>query len=152
MEYSHNDADLIKQPIGYWSWAAGEAVVTRTRTALREEFGITQPQWWVLNQVSSSAEGKTRKEVTAVLQGYLDVGEGLGPEIETTVQHGWVIEDPQGRLRATTEGRQLHDKVAGLQDRLWAERHEGISDEEYLITLKVLQRMIHNVGGAAWHH
>lgn len=30
--------------------------------------------------------------------------------------------------------------------------HDGISDEEYLVTLKVLQRMIHNVGGEAWHH
>lgn len=33
-----------------------------------------------------------------------------------------------------------------------AEIHEGISDEEYLLTLKVLQRMIHNTGGKAWHH
>ncbi|MYV74906.1 MarR family transcriptional regulator, partial [Streptomyces sp. SID1046] len=22
MEYSHDDAELVRQPIGYWSWAA----------------------------------------------------------------------------------------------------------------------------------
>lgn len=152
MNHSHNDAELIKQPIGYWSSAAGEAVVTRIRTALQEELGITQPQWWVLNQVASSERGKTREEVTAVLQGYLDGGAALGPEIDTTVQHGWITEDPQDRLRATAEGKQLYDEAASLQDRLWAERHEGISDEDYLTTLKVLRRMIHNVGGTAWHH
>lgn len=42
MEYSHSDADLIKQPIGYWSWAAYKAVVSRTRAALAE-IGVTQP-------------------------------------------------------------------------------------------------------------
>lgn len=34
MEYSHSDEELIRQPIGYWSWAAAKAVVSRTRGAL----------------------------------------------------------------------------------------------------------------------
>ncbi|TCP57275.1 hypothetical protein EV191_1011228 [Tamaricihabitans halophyticus] len=152
MEYSHSDTELINQPIGYWSWAASDAVVTRIRAALQEEFGLTQPQWWVLHQVVPSAQGKTRKEVAAVLRGYLDIGAEIEPEIDTTVRRGWLIEDSQGRLRGTVDGSQLYDEAARLQDRLWAERHAGISDEEYLTTLKVLQRMIHNVGGTAWHH
>ncbi|MET8177146.1 MarR family transcriptional regulator, partial [Streptomyces clavifer] len=28
----------------------------------------------------------------------------------------------------------------------------GIPDEDFVAALKVLQRMIHNVGGRAWHH
>ncbi|SCE08849.1 hypothetical protein GA0115244_116864 [Streptomyces sp. DvalAA-19] len=31
------------------------------------------------------------------------------------------------------------------------EIHAGIPDEESVAALKVLQRMIHNVGGTAWH-
>ncbi|AYC36193.1 MarR family transcriptional regulator [Streptomyces griseorubiginosus] len=111
MEYSHSDTDLSKQPIGYWSWAAHKAVITRTRTALAE-IGTTQPQWWVLAQVARADTPKTRTEVARILQGY----------------------------------------AATLQDELWAERHADVSDEEYLITLKVLQRFIHNTGGRAWHH
>ncbi|MGW7135390.1 MarR family winged helix-turn-helix transcriptional regulator [Streptomyces xanthophaeus] len=152
MEYSHDDAELIRQPIGYWSWAAYDAVVGRTRAALAE-LGTTQPQWWVLAQVATATEVKTRDEVTAVLRNYLAVGEAvLDEETDTLVVRGWITQDASGRLGITPEGREFFDRAATLQEDLWAERHAGISDEEYLITLKVLQRFVHNVGGRAWHH
>ncbi|MED7947976.1 MULTISPECIES: MarR family winged helix-turn-helix transcriptional regulator [unclassified Streptomyces] len=152
MEYSHSDAELIKQPIGYWSWAAYKAVVTRTRGAL-EEIGTTQPQWWVLAQVARAGAPLTREDVSRVLREYLDTGpEALAAEIDTTVTQGWIVEEAGGRLTLTSDGRAFFDKAAGLQDDLWAERHADITDEEYLTTLKVLQRFIHNTGGRAWHH
>lgn len=76
MEYSHSDTELVKQPIGYWSGAASKAVVTNIRAGLGQ-FDVTQPQWWVLNQVATSENGRTREEVMVVLQGYLDVGAAL---------------------------------------------------------------------------
>ncbi|WP_405832818.1 MULTISPECIES: MarR family winged helix-turn-helix transcriptional regulator [unclassified Streptomyces] len=152
MEYSHDDAELIQQPIGYWTWAAYDAVVTRTRGALAG-IGTTQPQWWVLAQVAPAPQAKTRREVTETLQGYLAVGGTMvSEEIDTTIARGWITQDAEGRLGITSEGRAFFEKAAALQKELWAERHAGISDEEYLTTLKVLQRFIHNTGGQAWHH
>ncbi|MER7520802.1 MarR family winged helix-turn-helix transcriptional regulator [Streptomyces sp. NPDC126499] len=152
MQYSHDDAELIRQPIGYWSWAAYDAVVSRTRAALAG-IGTTQPQWWVLAQVARAESPRTREEVTRVLSGYLRTGATtMEEEIDTTVARGWITEDGAGRLSLTPEGRAFFEKAAALQDELWAERHAGISDEEYLTTLKVLQRFIHNTGGRAWHH
>ncbi|GAA1987341.1 MarR family winged helix-turn-helix transcriptional regulator [Kitasatospora viridis] len=152
MEYSHSDAELIKQPIGYWSWAAYKAIVSRTRGALAE-LALTQPQWWVLAQLARAAEPKTRDDVSRVLRDYLDTGEdALDAEIDAAVECGWVSEAAGGRLDLTPVGRALFDKAAALQGDLWAERHAGVSDEEYLTTLKVLQRFIHNTGGQAWHH
>ncbi|MFJ6381637.1 MarR family winged helix-turn-helix transcriptional regulator [Kitasatospora sp. NPDC092039] len=152
MEYSHSDAELVKQPIGYWSWAAYKAVVSRTHGALAE-LGTTQPQWWVLAQLARAEQPRTRDDVSAVLRDYLDTGpEALGAEIDATVERGWVTESAAGRLGLTPEGRAFFDEAAALQDELWAERHAGISDEEYLAALKVLQRFIHNTGGQAWHH
>ncbi|MGJ7416004.1 MarR family winged helix-turn-helix transcriptional regulator [Streptomyces cinereoruber] len=152
MEYSHSDAHLIKQPIGYWSWAAYRAVVARTRTALAG-IGTTQPQWWALAQVASADTVKTRDEVSRLLGNYLDTGpETMESEIDTIIAQGWITEDSEGRLGITDEGRAFYDKAAALQDDLWAQRHAGISDGEYLTTLKVLQRFIHNTGGRAWHH
>ncbi|MEV7506816.1 MarR family transcriptional regulator [Streptomyces sp. NPDC090085] len=152
MEYSHSDAELVRQPIGYWSWAAYDAVVTRTRGALAG-IGTTQPQWWVLAQVAGAREPRTREEVTEVLKGYLAVGgPALDEEIDTTVVRGWITEDAAGRLGITPDGREFHRRAAALQKELWDERHEGISDEEYVTTLKVLQRFVHNTGGRAWHH
>ncbi|MET9084065.1 MarR family winged helix-turn-helix transcriptional regulator [Streptomyces sp. NPDC004237] len=152
MEYSHSDAELIRQPIGYWSWAAFKAVVDRTRAALAG-IGVTQPQWWVLAQVARAEEVRTRAEVSGILRNYLDTGpEGMESEIDTVIARGWITEDAEGRLRITGEGRAFFDAAAAVQDKLRAERHAGISDEEYLVTLKVLQRFIHNTGGQAWHH
>lgn len=152
MEYSHSDADLINQPIGYWSWAAYKAVVDRTRAALAE-IGTTQPQWWALAQVARADTVRTREEVSDLLRGYLDAGrEIMQSEIDTVVARGWITEDAGGRLGITAEGRAFYGKAAALQDELRAERHAGVSDEEYVTTLKVLQRFIHNTGGHAWHH
>jgi DNA-binding MarR family transcriptional regulator len=152
VEYSHDDAELIKQPIGYWSWAAYRAVVTRTRAALAE-LGLTQPQWWVLAQLARAGTTRTRDELTRLLAPYLDTGtDAVTADIGELVARGRLAEDAEGRLALTAEGGALYDKAAALQDELWAERHAGISDEEYLTTLKVLQRFIHNTGGEAWHH
>lgn len=152
MEYSHSDAELIQQPIGYWSWAASKAVVTRIQGALAE-IGVTQPQWWVLAQLARAGRVKTRAEVSGLLRNYLDTGpEFMESEIDATVARGWITEDAAGRLNLTPEGSATFDKAAALQDELWTERHADISDEDYLTTLKVLQRFIHNTGGSAWHH
>ncbi|MFE5006466.1 MarR family winged helix-turn-helix transcriptional regulator [Streptomyces sp. NPDC056696] len=152
MEYSHNDAELIEQPIGYWAWAAYKAVVTRTRGALAEK-GTTQPQWWVLAQVAQAERIKTRAEVSDILSGYLGTGDVvLAEEIDATIAHGWITEDAGGRLSLTAAGKDFFDEVALLQRELRVERHAGVSEEEYLTTLKVLQRFIHNTGGHAWHH
>ncbi|WP_320777450.1 MarR family winged helix-turn-helix transcriptional regulator [Streptomyces sp. CRN 30] len=152
MEYSHNDAELIQQPIGYWSWAAYKSVIDRTRGALAG-IGLTQPQWWVLAQIAGADSPRTRDEVSRLLRNYLDTGaETMEAEIDGTVVQGWITEDAEGRLGLTAEGRALHGKAAALQRELWEERHAGISDEEYLTVLKVLQRFIHNTGGRAWHH
>ncbi|OKI93458.1 MarR family winged helix-turn-helix transcriptional regulator [Kitasatospora sp. CB01950] len=152
MEYSHSDAELIKQPIGYWSWAASKAVVARIRGALGE-LGLTQPQWWVLNQVAHADTPRTRDEVSAVLRGYLDTGQaGLAIEIDGALEHGWITQDADARLELTDKGREFFAVADARQDELREERHAGISDEEYLTTMKVLQRFIHNTGGQAWHH
>ncbi|MEU1045299.1 MarR family winged helix-turn-helix transcriptional regulator [Streptomyces sp. NPDC005897] len=153
MDYSHSDAELIRQPIGYWSWAAYKAVVTRTQAALAE-LGTTQPRWWVLAQVARADTPKTRAEVSGILGNYLDAGpEAMESEIDATIAAGWITETPSdGLLSLTPEGRTFFEKAAALQGDLWTERHAGISDEEYLTTMKVLQRFIHNTGGRAWHH
>jgi DNA-binding MarR family transcriptional regulator len=151
MEYSHDDAGLLRQPIGFWAWAAYDAVVTRTGGALAG-MGTTQPQWWILAYLARTVGPTARAEVYETLRGYLAVGEEkLAEELATTVSRGWVAEDGEGRVSLTPEGRAFQASAAALQQELWAERHAGITDEAYLTTLKVLQRIIHNTGGKAWH-
>ncbi|MGZ9928655.1 MarR family transcriptional regulator [Streptomyces sp. NC-S4] len=152
MEYSHDDAELVRQPIGYWSRAASDAVVTRIRAVLAG-IGTTQPQAWILDRIAQAAVPPTRDRVIGVLSGYAAAGiDDLAEEIDATIGRGWVTQDQHGHLELTAEGRQFHARVAATQAELWQERHRDIPDEEYVLTLKVLQRFIHNTGGRAWHH
>lgn len=151
MNYSHDDAGLAAQPIGYWSWAAHKATVTHIRTALAAH-GLTQPPWWVLNQLTDADEkGRPRADVVTLLSGYLDTGAALEPEIDTLVARGLITQDADARLRMTPEGHALRTRAMESVMAARAEIHEGIPDEEFVAALKVLQRMIHNVGGSAWH-
>ncbi len=152
MDYSHDDEGLARQPIGYWSWAAHTATVGHIRSALAEH-GLTQPRWWVLNQLADADEsGRPRAEVVALLRGYLDVGDGMEPEIDALIDQVLITQDTGTRLRLTPEGSELRTRTYARVARASAEIHEGIAPEEFVRTLKVLQRMIHNVGGKAWHH
>ncbi|WP_206502295.1 MarR family winged helix-turn-helix transcriptional regulator [Streptomyces chrestomyceticus] len=151
MEYSHGDAELAGQPIGYWAWAAHTAAVTHIRAGLARH-GLSQPQWWVLNQVAGHAGGRDRVEVTDMLKRYLDTGSDvLTTDTDDLLDRGLLTLDGD-RLYITADGADLHARCAALQKEMRARIHDGISDEEYVRTLKVLQRMIHNVGGKMWHH
>ncbi|MFI6049115.1 MarR family winged helix-turn-helix transcriptional regulator [Streptomyces violascens] len=146
---THDDAGLAAQPIGYWSWAASDAVVTHIR-AMLAELGLTQPQWWILNQTLTR---RPRAEVVTTLQGYLATG---APAIEDAIDElaarGLLVQDEADHLELTDTGRELRERAAARQGDTRGLIHTGITDEEYVRTLKVLQRMIHNVGGKAWHH
>ncbi|WP_405443422.1 MarR family transcriptional regulator [Streptomyces avidinii] len=152
MEYSHTDAELVRQPIGYWSRAASDAVVSRIRAVLAG-IGTTQPQAWILARIAHAGTPPTRDGVTGVLSGYAAAGiDDLDEEIDATVARGWVTQDAEGRLELGPEGKDFYALLVATQAELWQERHRDIPDEEYVLTLKVLQRFIHNTGGRAWHH
>lgn len=146
MEYSHSDAELVNQPIGYWATAAGRAVVGNIRGGLAQ-YGISQPQWWVLNR-----NGQTREEAMSVLRHYVMPGDDLDAEIDGLLDRGLITLGAENRITLTGEGERVLALCAAWQRDARERTHDGITDEEYVSALKVLQRMIHNVGGKAWHH
>ncbi|MGK5629434.1 MarR family winged helix-turn-helix transcriptional regulator [Streptomyces sp. URMC 123] len=152
MEYSHDDAGLARQPIGYWGWAASKAAITHIRAGLAR-LGVTQPQFWVLAQAAENEAGKTREELHAVLGGYLDIGSDLDPEIDGLIERKLLVRAGEdGRLALSAEGAELYGRLQEESARMRAVLHAGVSEEEYVGVVKALQRMIHNVDGSAWHH
>ncbi|MEU3600005.1 MarR family winged helix-turn-helix transcriptional regulator [Streptomyces sp. NPDC006798] len=145
MTDSRDDAELLRQPIGYWTWAAGKTVLAYARARLAA-IGVTQPQWWVLNHVVGSGDGATRDELLAANQDNLDVGAGLAPEIDVLLERKLLVRGDDDRLRITEEGRELRDRAAGIQRANREKVCEGITEEEYLTTVRVLRRMTRNVG------
>ncbi|MFM9369099.1 MarR family winged helix-turn-helix transcriptional regulator [Streptomyces sp. Da 82-17] len=145
--YSHDDEGLLNQPIGYWSWAANKAVIDYIRAGLAE-VDLTQPQWWVINQVRDGA--RSRAEVSTMLSGYLGVGDALQADIDDLLARGLL--SGEATISLTGTGAELLERATVRQRKSLAQIHEGVSDAEFLTTMKVLQRMIHNTGGKAWHH
>ncbi|WEO95760.1 MarR family winged helix-turn-helix transcriptional regulator [Streptomyces sp. FXJ1.172] len=135
------------QPVGYWTWAAHQAVVRHLRGALAG-IDLTQPQWWVLKDIGAESAPRTRAELQHLLAPHLDAGpEEIGRAIDTLTARAWLTTDEAGRLHATDAGRAATRRAVEVLERVRAEIHDGIPEEEYATTLDVLRRMIRNLGG-----
>ncbi|WP_328588816.1 MarR family winged helix-turn-helix transcriptional regulator [Rhodococcus sp. P1Y] len=137
-----------RQPIGFWTRRASEAVGARIRGALHD-VGITQPESWLLHQLSLSPSGVDSTEVIEKL-GHNDTPEAIVDAVDTATAKGW-IQQIDSRLRFTDAGAEQFDRAAAVQRDLQTERMQGITEEDFVTTIRVLQRTIENVGGQAWH-
>lgn len=136
------------QPLGFWTVRAGEAIRARTRGRLAE-LGVTQPEWWVLHQLSMHPSGMEENEIIAIV-GPNESDESIVDAIAAGVGKGW-IDRAGSQVRLTDDGADRFHAAAEVQRQLNDERRQGISDREYATTIEVLQRTITNVGGDAWH-
>jgi MarR family transcriptional regulator, organic hydroperoxide resistance regulator len=150
MKFSHPDDELVRQPIGYWSWAAYTSVVGYIRKNLAT-VGLTQPQWWVLNQLGDPAGVHSREGLTQLLRGYLDVGDELHVDIDDLIARDLIVDDGD-RTSMTADGERVLAAAREVQRVAQAQIHDGVTDQQLLTTMKVLQRMIHNTDGRFWHH
>ncbi|MEU7132720.1 MarR family winged helix-turn-helix transcriptional regulator [Streptomyces sp. NPDC046261] len=141
-------ASLAAQPIGYWSWVAHKAVIQHIRGAMAR-VDITQFQWWILNQADAAAgTGLTREQIRDNLCPVLDVGaDTIAQSTDSLLARGWLAADEEGFLHLTDAGREARARTKEVVTRVRGEIHDGITDEEYVTALRVLQRMIENVGG-----
>ncbi|MCJ0979015.1 MarR family winged helix-turn-helix transcriptional regulator [Rhodococcus sp. ARC_M12] len=137
-----------RQPIGFWTARAGEAIRARTRGALHD-IGITQPEWWLLHQISLHPAGADRGETIEKI-GHNDTPDAIVEAIDSARSKGWIVES-NSSLKFTPDGRDTFRSAADLQNMLQDERMNGISEADFVTTIEVLQRTIQNVGGDAWH-
>ena len=141
------DDALAAQPIGYWTGALHKAVIKQLRDAMAG-IDVTQPQWWTLTRVDAG-DGLTREDVAVQLAGVADGPDEVPRAVDQLLHRGWIAADEVGRLRLTDAGRAAQGRVRELVTRLREGIHEGISDEEYVAALKVMRRMLANIGPAA---
>jgi hypothetical protein len=150
MKFSDPDDELVRQPIGYWSWAAYKSVVGYIRKNLAT-VGLTQPQWWVLNQLGDPVGAHSREGLTQLLRGYLDVGDELQVDIDDLIARNLIVDDGD-RTSMTADGERVLAAAREVQRVVQAQIHDGVTDQQMLTTMKVLQQMIHNTDGRFWHH
>ncbi len=148
-----SDAELAGQPAAYWTGVAYEALIAFTR-ARQAEKGYTQPQFWLLrnlsaNDISPDGEGMTVPELRRAMASYLRPEDDLDAEAAVLVERGWLRRDDEERLWLTEAGEEARLSLRRNAPAIRAALHEGIDDADYVTTLKVLRQLIRNAGGAA---
>ncbi|MEV5674109.1 MarR family winged helix-turn-helix transcriptional regulator [Streptomyces sp. NPDC052179] len=141
------DDMLATQPVGYWSGLA-HGVVTRHLRDAMARIDVTQPQYWVLNRLNGGSSAPSREEVVVQLTPLADGPHEMGRVVDQLVHRGWLRFDAGHRLHLTEAGEAARGRLRELVTEVRAVVHEGISDEEYVAALKVLRRMVANVGEA----
>ncbi|MFI0486534.1 MarR family transcriptional regulator [Actinomadura sp. 9N215] len=147
-----SDADLAAQPAAYWTGVAYEALIAFTRARLAE-LGFTQPQFWLLrnlskNDISPDGQGMTIPELRQAMTSYLRPEDDLETDAEVLLERGWLTRDDEARWWITDAGEEARltakQHAPAVRDRI----HQGIDDADYVTTLKVLRQMIRNTGRA----
>ncbi|GAA1449369.1 MarR family winged helix-turn-helix transcriptional regulator [Nocardiopsis tropica] len=148
-----SDAGLAAaQPAAYWTGVAYESLIAFIRARLAE-LGHTQPQFWLLrnlseNDLSPDGQGRTLPELREAMASYLRPEDDLAAESEVLLGRGWLTRDGEGRLWITEAGEEARVGVQRNAPAIGDAIHEGIDDADYVTALKVLRRMISNTGGA----
>jgi len=145
-----SDVELAGQPAAYWTGVAYEALISYTR-AQQAEKGYTQPQFWLLrnlsvNDISPDGEGMTLPELRKAMASYIRPEDDLAAEAEVLLERGWLARDAEDRLWLTEVGEQTRVDLARNAPAIRAVLHQGIDDADYVTTVKVLQRLIRNAG------
>ncbi|WP_062215983.1 MarR family winged helix-turn-helix transcriptional regulator [Streptomyces sp. NBRC 109706] len=148
-----SDAELATQPAAYVTGLAHDAIISFTR-ARQAERGFTQPQFWLLrnlskNDISPDGHGMTIPELQHAMSTYLRPEDDLTATAETLLERGWLTRDGEGRLWITTAGEEARAELKRHAPAIRAAIHEGIDDADYATTVRVLRRMIRNTGHPA---
>ncbi|MFI6849308.1 MarR family winged helix-turn-helix transcriptional regulator [Kitasatospora sp. NBC_00085] len=141
---------LAAEPVAYWTGVAYEEIIAFIRRQ-QAELGFTQPQYWMLrhlsrNDISKDGHGMTVPELVDATASYLRPEDDLDAEAEVLLERGWVSRDDDGRLWITEAGDAARAGLKSQAPAIRARIHEGIDDADYAAALRVLQRMLRNVG------
>ncbi|MFF8450280.1 hypothetical protein ACF06Q_21695 [Streptomyces leeuwenhoekii] len=90
----YTEEKLAAQPIGAWSGEIYRRAVGALRAQLAVE-DLTQPHWWILNDIAGAPGTWTRAALTARLTPYEDLGIDFDTVYDDLVARGWLTEAPR---------------------------------------------------------
>jgi DNA-binding MarR family transcriptional regulator len=128
-------------PIGYWLKHVDQVITGRSNEALADQ-GFTRFRWQALNMIYEAGT-ITRDEIFNVLQTFLDAHQ-LDEILDGFIREGWLVADGSA-LSLTEAGKSKRADLFKRQGEVRKRALQGISDEEYMAVLEVLQRIVNNL-------
>ncbi|PXX63850.1 hypothetical protein DFR70_10530 [Nocardia tenerifensis] len=138
----------VPRRIGYWLVELDRLITERFDEDLAAG-GLGRRQWQILHSLSDGPQRSS--ELYAAIDAFLADSAEWDTELAAVVAGGLVLEDA-GTLSLTERGRDVHDKA---WVRIGARRRqmtEGITDEQFAETMRVLEKMVANMSGAEAAH
>jgi DNA-binding MarR family transcriptional regulator len=134
--------DITSQPpIGYWLKHADEVITAHANQALADQ-GFTRFRWQALNMIYEAGT-ITRDQIFNVLQTFLDAHQ-LDEMLNGFIQEGWLVVEGNA-LSLTEAGKSKRTDLFKRQGEVRRRAMQGISDEEYVTIIAVLQRIVNNL-------
>jgi len=136
-------------PIGYWLKEA-DRVITEAINRAQAAHNISRTEWQVLNTLAEGG-GANRADLDGIMRPFANAA-GLDGIITGLVGRGWVGQSGTGEqetFRLTDAGRQGHATILAQQKEVRRRAVAGISEEDYATVIRVLQRMVSNLGESA---
>jgi hypothetical protein len=122
------------KPIGWWLKEVDRRLEESFERALGSQ-GVTRRQWQVLN-----AAGRPGTPIAQALAPFLRTDQELAAVTEPLRHRGWLDGDA-----LTEDGERVVEQLSTIVRALRQRATRGISQDEYLTTVGVLQRMAGNL-------
>ncbi|MCU1542861.1 MAG: hypothetical protein JWM50_726 [Microbacteriaceae bacterium] len=137
-----------QRPIGFWLKLVDRLIDDQFAETL-EEHGITRRQWQLMNVLSRGPA--TVVQLDAEIAPFLAAATDES-EAESSVEHlselidsGWVDATPTG-YELTERGEAALERLAVVVSEQRTVSTRGVTEEEYLNTVAVLERVARNLG------
>lgn len=142
-----DDQPKASLPIGYWLKRV-DNLLNEQIDKLHVDSKITRSDWQVLNLLSEMGNG-SKQQIFESMQTFVDPTQ-LEKILSGLVERGWIGESVASEratlaYQLTVEGKRQHQQLLARQKEVRQRAVQGISEEEYVTVIQVLQRMASNL-------
>jgi DNA-binding MarR family transcriptional regulator len=128
--------EVRMKPLGYWLKHIDTQLEAKFLQVLSEE-GLNRRQWQILNTIASGA--RSIGEIDEAGKPFL-TEESFQPVVDSLAALGWVA-----GYELTPAGRTAFDSVSAKVHAFRAKVISGVSEEEYVTLVRLLERVAANV-------
>lgn len=132
------------RPIGYWVKRLDRAIEARFERTLSAQ-GLSRRHWQVLNALREDV--RTEGELERMLEPFWTEDAITWTQVKSDLLSRGLISMQDGVIELTPAGVALHGELGKKVSDTRTVLMQGVSNEEYLATVRVLERMAENVEG-----
>jgi DNA-binding MarR family transcriptional regulator len=106
---------------------------------------VSRSQWQVLNSIHEAGH-ITKEQLFETMQTFISQAE-LERILTDFSGRGWLVQTEKGLFQLSGEGRAEYQHILELQEDVRKRAMRGVTEEEYMTVIRVLQRIVNNLEG-----